>query len=143
MASTGGTRSRGISGIPDPDTSCLDVLVVDDEPVIAETTTEILQAEGFYAAFASTVEEGLQVLATRKVRSVILDHHLSGEDGEQFLALGRDLPPVIVVSGLGADVLAEFQAAHREQVFACLAKPVPPRHLIEVVRRVVTNRELK
>jgi DNA-binding response OmpR family regulator len=80
------------------------------------------------------------VLDTRRVRSVILDHHLSGGNGGSFLdQRGHDLPPVILVSGLGGDVLAEIQATRSDQVVGYLTKPVLPRLLIDTVRATLTG----
>jgi len=124
------TESRGTS----PGKDSLDVLVVDDEPEVAWSTAEVLRVEGLKVAIAPTIEAGLQVIDTREVRSVILDHHLAGDDGERFLTMRRHIPPVIVMTGIGRDALADLQATHGERLFACLAKPVPPVKLIEVVK---------
>jgi DNA-binding NtrC family response regulator len=121
------------------DTARLDVLVVDDWPEMASSSAEVLRFGGLKVATASSLEEGLQVIATRGVRAIIVDHHLAGNDGSSFLAMGENLPPVIVVSGIDRDVLAELQVAHGDQLFACLAKPVPPLKLIEVVRAAVES----
>jgi len=122
-----------------PGADRIDVLVVDDDPDVASSSAEIFLADGMMAATAATVEEALKVVATREVQSIILDHQLAGDDGESFLAKGRDLPPVIVMSGIGRDALAELQAAHGERLFACLAKPVPPPELIRVVKAALEH----
>ncbi|HUY64695.1 MAG TPA: response regulator [Acidimicrobiales bacterium] len=115
----------------------LDVLMVEDEPGVAWSTAEVLESAGFTVVVTKTVAEALQVVESRDVRSVILDHHVSGEYGETFLALARTHPPVIVVSALGQDLMDTFRAAHSDEVVACLAKPVPPAHLIDIVRLAV------
>jgi DNA-binding response OmpR family regulator len=125
------------SGAPRSDVDELDVLVVEDQPDLASTTAEILHGAGLTAATVSTVDEAVQVLATRDVRCVLLDHHLPGEDGGRFFSEGRDLPPVIVTSGLGPELLAQVQAVRGDQIFACLLKPVAPVELIRAVRAAV------
>lgn len=117
----------------------LDVLVVDDEPNVAQTTVEILRSEGLTAVTAATVGDALAVLESRKVRSVVLDHQIAGEDGASFLEKGSDLPPVIVMSGMSRDGLAGLEKSHGDRLFACLGKPVPPRNLIEVVRAAIES----
>jgi len=123
-----------------PGADRIDVLVVDDDPDVASSSAEIFLADGIRATTAATVDEALQVLARCEVRSIILDHHLAADDGDSLLAMGRDLPPVIVMSGIGRHALAEVQAEHGEQLFACLVKPVPPLQLIEVVRTAIASR---
>lgn len=117
----------------------IDVLVVDDQPSVATSTADILRSEGFHAETAQTVEDALQVIASSDVGTVIVDHQIA-DNGESLLTRGLDLPPVIVMSGMGRSELAKVQAAHGDRLFACLAKPVPPLDLIEVVRAAIANR---
>lgn len=128
---TGGNLSSG--------TGRIDVLVVDDQADVASSTADILGYEGLNTTAVGTVDDALRVISTGEVRCVILDHHLVGEDGERLLAVGRYLPPVVVISGMDSDSLAEVHAAHRDRLFACLAKPVPPLKLIEVVRAAIAS----
>jgi DNA-binding NtrC family response regulator len=129
-----------MSGTPTLGADHLDVLVVDDEPNVASSTADVLRLAGFNVATAATVEEALQLIATREVRSVILDHHIAGEEGGGFLDQSRELPSIIVMSGWDRSVLAEFQDAHGEQLFACLAKPVRAPDLIDVITAAVGDR---
>jgi DNA-binding NtrC family response regulator len=123
-----GTGDRG---------SAFDVLVVDDEPDVASSTADILASAGLAVGVAGTVDDATSMLVAHDVRSVILDHHLVGEDGERFLTQVIDLPAVIVMSGLGRVVLGQLQENYGDRLFACLAKPVPPVTLIEVVRKAL------
>lgn len=125
-------------GFPAGD-DALDVLIVEDDPNVAETTAEILRSEGLTASTASTVGDALEVLSSRVVRSVVLDHQIAGEDGESFLEQGGLLPPVVVMSGIGREALAGLQAAYGDRLFALLAKPVPPGTLIEVVMAAIES----
>lgn len=115
----------------------MDVLVVDDEPSVAQTTAEILRSEGLTTMTAATVADALVVLASRNVRSVVLDHQIAGEDGSSFLEKGCDLPPVIVMSGMSREALSGLETAYGDRLFAFLSKPVPPWNLIEVVRAAI------
>jgi len=117
--------------------STIDVLVVDDEWNVASTTAEILERAGLRAATAQTLEEALHVVESRRVRSIVLDHLLAQDDASDFLDAAADLPPVIVVSGVGRDVLAGLEVSHGSLLFACRSKPLPPPELVEVVRAAV------
>ncbi|HUC37410.1 MAG TPA: response regulator [Acidimicrobiales bacterium] len=120
----------------DPQAVRIDVLVVDDEPDVASSTADILRSGGLVAATSATAEEALEVIAGHEVRCVILDHQLAGNE-ESFLGSGRELPPVIVMSGIGRAAIVRLQATHPADLFACLAKPVPPLELIEIVKRAI------
>ena len=117
----------------------LDVLLVDDEVAVAESTAEVLASAGLRVGTSATLDEALRVLAMRSVGTVILDHHLSGgaESERDFLTRGRRLPPVILMSGLDLDALAEIRRTYADHIVACLAKPVPPQDLIAAVRSAI------
>lgn len=116
------------------DPSVLDVLIVDDAPSVAASTAAVLQGEGMSVETAGTMAEAGTVLAGRTARCVILDHSIVDWDGGQCTGMSGAHPVVIVVSGLGREELAEVQRQHADDIFACLAKPVLPARLIEVVR---------
>ena len=117
----------------------IDVLVVDDEDDVASTTAEILERAGMTATTAATLAEAQELIAGRDVGSVVLDHQVADASAADFLDVDVDLPPIIVISGIGRDVLAEFEADYGDRVFACRAKPVPPNELIEVVRAALSS----
>jgi DNA-binding response OmpR family regulator len=120
-----------------PTAEVLDVLVVEDEWDVASTTAEILEQAGFRAEIASALDEALAVTSRRQVRSIVLDHHLADHDAAAFLDTATGLPPVVVVSGVGRDVLAELEESNGAQLFARRSKPLPPPELIEVVQAAV------
>jgi DNA-binding response OmpR family regulator len=107
----------------------VDVLLVDDDPSVAETTAEVLGLAGFTTLIAPSAGRAVAVLADIDVGVVIVDHHLA--DSPTF-ATGAT-PPVILMSGLGRDEIDNVKVAHGDTFFAYLAKPVPPDSLVKVV----------
>jgi len=122
--------------VPESDSRSVDVLVVDDEPAVASSTADILRSAGLNAATTSTVKEALAMVESRDVRSIILDHQLA-DNGEKIFEGVRVLPPIIVMSGIGREALAALQVLHGDRLFACMAKPVPPLRLIDVVKSAI------
>ena len=121
----------------------LDVLIVDDDPAVADSTADILAGVGLSCAVAPSLPEALAVLADgTEVGVVILDHHLA-EASEGGDCAGPDpMPPVILMSGIRGAELHAVQRRHGPKLFAFLGKPVPPGELIAVVRRALgTGRE--
>ena len=112
----------------------LDVLVVDDDPSVAESTADILEAAGLSAEFAVSVSEARRVISDRAVRSVVIDHLLA-EEGPASVELDlQSVPSLIVVSGLRPAEVAGPREVRGRAVAAFLAKPVPPDELVAVVR---------
>ena len=82
------------------------VLVVDDDPGIADLVSRYLGGKGFRASIAADAEQLRESLAREPVDLILLDLGLPDQDG---LLLLRDLQdhwrgPVIVISGRGASV---------------------------------------
>lgn len=57
------------------------ILIVDDEPLYAESILQILAVEGYEAQMAKNGEEALQILAWKKFDLVITDLMMPGLDG--------------------------------------------------------------
>lgn len=118
------------------------ILIIEDEPKIADLISLYLRKEGIATIHAPTGERGLEVLAERSCDLVILDINLPGIDGFEVLQEIRrkETLPVIIVSarqededmimgfGVGADdyvskpfspkVLAARVRAHLKRTFA-------------------------
>jgi len=121
------------------DRTDVDVLVLDDEPSVASSWADILELAGFKVGVAGSVDEAQDLAARRTVRSVILDHSLVVDEPSVWPLDIAHRPAVILVSGLGRDWLQQTQAQCGHRLFAALTKPVPPDHLIDVVRAAVAQ----
>jgi DNA-binding NtrC family response regulator len=80
------------------------ILVVDDEPTVRTQLSQVLGAEGFGVAIASSAEEGLERLALEDVDLVITDIRLPGISGIDLTQKVKSLwptIPVIVITGFG------------------------------------------
>jgi DNA-binding response OmpR family regulator len=82
------------------------LLVVDDDPDIAETLAEFLRGEGHSVRIAANGEEGLRLLGDGLPDVVLLDVEMPVLDGPRmahnmFLQdLGRELVPILFLSGV-------------------------------------------
>jgi CheY-like chemotaxis protein len=114
------------------------VLLVEDEPLTAEVFARALSREGHLVEVA---RDGLQ--AIRRMREqppslVVLDMSLPAVSGADVV---RDLRqqggpaiPVVVVSGSSQDQCELTDADLSPGLW--LTKPIKPRHLVEIVRRL-------
>lgn len=116
------------------------VLVVDDEPVIADTLCMIFAEEGFEAHAVYTSADALIRARELKPDIIVSDVVLPGANGiDAAVEIRRFLPncKVILISGQAAtsDMLQKALAEGHD--FEILAKPVEPEILIARLRSSV------
>src|SRR5271169_3829540 len=112
------------------------VLVVDDEPAIADTIVKILKLNGYAATAAYDADAALESALVMPPELVITDVILPGMNGiELGLTIKRVFSDcgVILFSGQASatDLMANARRAGRH--FTLLTKPVPPMDLLETV----------
>jgi CheY-like chemotaxis protein len=116
----------------------LKVLVVDDERLVADTLTEILERSGFEVAVAYdgwTALEAANRFQPDYLLSDVLMPHMNGV--ELAIAIQKMFPAIRILLFSGqagiSEILAEGQKRGYE--FELVAKPIHPLKLIEHLRR--------
>lgn len=111
------------------------ILVVEDDPDVADTVCGLLRAFGYHVEVAVDGNEAMRALRSGlRPKVILLDLMMPNMDGQRFRALQRDDPelsqiPIIVVS---SDAKAN---AARLGVAACLTKPFEPEQLLAAIRQ--------
>ncbi|MBD3239886.1 MAG: response regulator [Chitinivibrionales bacterium] len=118
--------------------SRLNILVVDDEPLVREMAVDMLSAMGHHAMLARGSKEAIELYHDPRnpFDVVLLDIEMPDEDGMQVLARLRRIDPevkVIVASGHGPEGRAGDMIA--QGAFAYLQKPFTKNELMDVVER--------
>lgn len=117
------------------------VLIVEDEPAIASVFARFLRTSGFDPVTASAGSIALGLLSAQRWDAVVIDLHLAnGPDGDEVIRLAAARDPGLPARTIftTGDLRPEGAArVARLRCSACLAKPFPAAHLIEVVRQVV------
>ncbi len=116
----------------------LRVLVVEDEPAIAESVSYALDRDGFTADTAGTVQDADQALGSASYALVVLDLMLPDGSGFDLIADRRrrgDTTPIIVLSSRDdeADRVAALETGADDYV----TKPFSPREVVARVRAVL------
>lgn len=110
------------------------VLVVEDEPQLAESVREILGRSGYSVSVAATGEDALRLLEAQPADVIILDLMLPGIDGFEVCRRIRDrsLTPVLMLTALDAelDTVLGFEVGADDYV----TKPFRSRELVSRVR---------
>jgi DNA-binding response OmpR family regulator len=117
------------------------VLVVEDEPAIAELLRSYLARDGFEVALAADGESGLRAIAELRPEAVILDVGLPGIDGTEVcrrLRAGGDWTPLLFVTARDDEVdrVLGLELGADDYV----TKPFSPREVVARVRAVLRRR---
>ena len=101
-----------------------EVLVVDDSAVAREVLRAILTRAGFQVHTAPNAEIAFRRIAERPISVLILDLHLPGASGLEFMAaLPRPRPPIVICSALAAKDAALALAALEAGALDVIGKP--------------------
>ena len=112
------------------------ILVIDDEPLVADVMAEALRLEDHDVVVASSGEEGLRVIAQKPPDAVFLDIVMPGMDGIEVLRAireGHPELPVIILSGWVSQ--SQPEEARRLGATDVISKPVPLENLTRALRR--------
>jgi signal transduction histidine kinase/ActR/RegA family two-component response regulator len=129
---------------PEPDSAVADaakgrVLVIDDEPEVADLIREILARDGFMVDSAASGEAALDLVRAHPYSAILTDLNMPGIGGRGFHeAVAREMPEVTgriaFVTGdtMSPQVRAFLDASQR----LYLEKPIAPRELRDLLRRM-------
>ncbi len=120
------------------------ILIVDDDPHIAESLRERFSARGFYTGVAVDGVEALEQVREQKPDIVLLDLQMPKMDGfgvlEKFREEGIDCT-VIVITAFGN--VEKAVEAMKAGAYDFLQKPFEPSLLEETVRRALERQKMK
>lgn len=113
------------------------VLVIEDESLVAELVVDIADDMGAQAVKVAThVEQALACIAERSWDLAILDHNLNGTPSWPVAeALKRRGIPYLVVSGYGGEIRVDASTV-------LLAKPYNVADLVAAIRTVTSGTPL-
>ena len=110
------------------------ILVVDDEPLVAQTVSKIFEKHGFEVATAYSAVQALTFARQTRPDLVLCDINMPGRDGVDLMGdLGREIPtcPILVLTGLYSNHgrITDCATTYHQNV-RILAKPCPPLELL-------------
>jgi CheY-like chemotaxis protein len=115
------------------------VLVVDDEPMMRELMSALLEMDGYTVEVAAEGRSALKAIYAQPPDLVLLDLNMPNVSGWQVIDLlkeHRSPPPVIAMSGMGTTEPTEFYAVRRF-VYGYLPKPFSQEQLSKTVARAI------
>jgi DNA-binding NtrC family response regulator len=122
------------------------VLVVDDDPIVADSLAEFIRGEGGAAATAQDGGEALAVLrdARPPFQLVLADMNMPRMDGMALLKQVRRRHPdvaVVVITGYGT--IESAVEAVQQGAFDYLTKPIVDEEIRETIARALEQRVLR
>lgn len=120
----------------------VNLLIVDDEPMVRQLLCELLSDE-YVCMEAESGEAALALVSRHEFKVVISDITMCGISGLELLPLiRRDSPDTVVVMISGADMIDSAIGAMRAGAFDFLRKPFDLSHVEVAVRRAVEHHDL-
>jgi DNA-binding NtrC family response regulator len=120
------------------------VLVVDDEPKVAETLRDLLAAAGYEVTTAASGEDGIELVRSRLFDAAVIDLRMPGMDGIKLLRLIKEHAPVIEVIVMTADPTVDTAVeALKQGAFDYIGKPLNLDELQHLMARLMEKSELR
>jgi PAS domain S-box-containing protein len=118
------------------------VLVVDDEPSILSSISDLLEAE-FDVITSTDPRRGLDDLSLEEFAVVISDQRMPDMNGDQFLRLAKERSAAtrVLLTGF-ADIEALARVVNDGKIYAYVTKPWDPLDLRTTVRNAATEYRL-
>lgn len=112
------------------------VLIVDDDELIRESLTQILESEDFGVATAASVNDALKLIASQVFDVLLSDLHMPGAgDGLTVVsAMRHSNPAAVTIIFSGFPEMKEAAAAILLQADEILVKPMAPMVLVKIIR---------
>ena len=119
------------------------VLLVDDEPLVLETLSNIYSSQGFVVACAENGVEALRKFRDQSIDLVVTDIRMPMSNGfdliEQLRTADPALPIIIVSGDLNAE--SEMRTRLSLQTVVFLNKPVSAEKILSITRVILNNYE--
>ncbi len=120
------------------------ILVIDDEEIMREVITRLLEGEGYRVTAASGGEEGLQILERDTIDLVLLDLMLPGVGGlETLQRIVRLSPDILVIMITAYASIENAVTATKLGAFDFITKPFKNDELLLVVKNGLEKRQLQ
>ena len=120
------------------------VLVIDDEKVIRDGCSRVLEKEGHEVFTAESGELGLKIVQEKHPDVILLDLMMPGIDGFEVLDnISLNWPEIYVIIITGFATVEKAVLAMKNGAFDFLAKPFNPDYLRIVVRRALDTKNLE
>jgi DNA-binding NtrC family response regulator len=120
------------------------ILIVDDEPLVRRSLSELLTLSGYAVTSAADGKEALDLLKAYDADVVISDIKMPNIDGIQLVKKIKALHPdtqIILMTGYGS--IENAVNAIREGAYDYITKPIVDNEIKIIIERIIKERQLK
>ena len=120
----------------------MNILVVDDDPIVQSSCRRVLEAEGNTVTIAASAPEALAALKSETYHLLLVDVIMPEYDGMYLIGsvLARR-PDVPILAMSGYPTPETIASAQRMGAAYFLAKPFTPEELTAAVRKALAGRK--
>lgn len=115
------------------------VLIVDDDPMILESTQLYLESHGFDTLCAHDGDEAFEQINANRVHVALVDIFMPKRDGYQFILTLKDSLPIIAMSGVTSSRFEPLEFAQTLGASATLSKPFEPKKLLHTIDHLLNT----
>lgn len=114
----------------------LSVLIVDDDISLGDSLSDILEAKGYDARFASSGQEALSIIKEKEYDVIFLDIRMPEMNGVETFMHIKELSPLTSVVMITAFAESELvKQAREEKVLQVLSKPIDIDKIIGFLKK--------
>jgi DNA-binding response OmpR family regulator len=115
----------------------ISILIVEDDPDMAELISDLVEAEGWIPHIAGSAEEAARTLAGQTFHLVLVDHNLPGMSGRVFAQKLRSQADIGIVMVTAAGSAAERVLGLETAADDYVVKPFEPIELTARIKAVL------
>jgi DNA-binding response OmpR family regulator len=116
------------------------ILIIDDDPVLSETTGDALEMNGYQVLRAFDGESGLRAAAKERPDLILLDVTMPDLDGFQVCGLIRINPDIMktpIIMLTGRDKGEDLETALERKANWYITKPYDMNYLLKQIKKLL------
>lgn len=119
------------------------ILLVDDDELLADTLARILSDAGLPCITAADRKNALKLTKAHKadLKLIILDAILPSAHGSSILRQLRKIKPTLPILGFSGAAASDLQALLDAGASRILRKPIPPNELVKIVKELIAQQQ--
>lgn len=115
------------------------ILIVDDDPMVLESTKIYLESKGYETVCAKDGDEALQIYKKEQADMALIDIFMPNRGGFETIMSMRNNIPIIAMSGVASHRFEPLSFAESIGARATLTKPFEPRKLLEEIEKIIKD----
>ncbi|WP_028879942.1 response regulator [Terasakiella pusilla] len=113
------------------------ILIVDDDPMVLESTQTYLETHGYQTHVARDGEEALKAARDHPIDLAIIDIYMPKKGGFETIASMQGRFPMIAMTGVISHRFDPLSFAQSMGAFATLSKPFYLHELLKTVKEIL------